>query len=297
MKPSLVVMAAGIGSRYGGLKQMDPVGPTGEWIIEYSIYDAIKAGFEHVVFIINKKIEKDFKEIVGKKLDKQIIIDYVIQDLSDVPAALPDDRVKPWGTAHAIYATRSVIKGPFAVINADDFYGRDAFKKVYDFLLKDSDDFALIGYALKNTLTDHGSVARGVCVEENGCLVDITERVHIVKSGHNARYLEDDIWYDISPDATVSMNMWGFQTSILDEIIGYLPTAIENILKENPLKGEFFLPMIVDLMIKSHKVKVEVIKTPEKWFGVTYAEDKESVVAAIDELIEKGVYPDKLWEV
>lgn len=296
MKPSLVVMAAGIGSRYGGLKQMDPVGPTGEWIIEYSIYDAIKAGFDRVVFIINQKIEKDFKEIVGQKLDGQIQIDYVIQSLEDVPTVVPENRVKPWGTAHAIYATREVVKGPFAVINADDFYGRDAFKKVYDFLVEEGTNYALIGYALKNTLTDHGSVARGVCVEKSGLLKDVTERVHIEKTDTGAMYLENEIWHEISPESTVSMNMWGFQYSILQEIQDRLSLEIKEILNENPLKGEFFLPKVVDDMIKNDRVDVAVIKTPEKWFGVTYAEDKEGVVKAIRTLVDEGVYPEALWE-
>lgn len=296
MKPVLVVMAAGIGSRYGGLKQMDPVGPGGEWIIEYSIYDAIKAGFERVIFIISRQIEEEFKNVVGSKLNKEIHIDYVIQDIEDVPCDVPKGRKKPWGTAHAIYAARDKINGPFGVINADDFYGRDAYEKLYGYLSKESDDHVLIGYSLRNTLTEHGSVARGVCQLDDDMLINITERTHIEKKGKMVFYQEDGKDHSLNEDATVSMNMWGFQKSILDEIERRLPVFFENELKDNPMRCEFYLPKVVDELIKASEANVHVLKTSAKWFGVTYAADKEKVIWSIDELVQAGVYPRKLWE-
>lgn len=297
MEPKLVVMAAGIGSRYGGLKQMDGIGPNGEWIIDYSIYDAILAGFKNIVFIISEKIEEDFKSIMNKKYQGKVNMEFVIQDLNDVPGEIPSGRVKPWGTAHAIYATRHIVKGPFAVINADDFYGRDAFIKVYNFLSNPSDDFALIGYKLANTLTDHGSVARGVCETQAGYLSDIVERVHIEKLESGVAYLEGGKWTNLPAESIVSMNMWGFNRSYIDRIANDLPGFMAVNVKENPLKAEFFLPFVVDKMVKDASVRVQVIETDEKWFGVTYSEDKQKVVNAIIGLVDKGVYPNRLLEV
>ncbi|MCH4888404.1 nucleotidyltransferase [Acidaminobacter sp. JC074] len=295
MKPCLVVMAAGIGSRYGGLKQMDPVGPCGEWIIEYSIYDAIQAGFEKVIFIISQSIEDDFKDIVGRKLKGKIDIEYVVQALDDVPVDIPEGRVKPWGTAHAIYAARNLIKGPFAVINADDFYGRDAYVKVFNHL-SDHDNFSLIGYELKNTLTENGSVARGVCQVEKGKLMTIVERTRIEKASKGTVYVEENVTYDIDDSSIVSMNLWGFTERLLDEInLGLKDFLVKN-MSMNPLKCEYFLPYVVDAMIKENKIQVDVIKTDEKWFGVTYAADKPFVQGSIESLVEKGVYPRNLWE-
>jgi len=296
MKPCLVVMAAGIGSRYGGLKQMDPVGPSEEWIIEYSIYDAIEAGFEKVIFIISKSIENDFKDIVGRKLKGKIQIEYVLQALDDVPIDLPEGRVKPWGTAHAIYSARDHIKGPFAVINADDFYGRDAYIKVYNHLSLGNENFSLIGYELKNTVTENGSVARGVCQVVDGKLKGIVERTHIEKMKNKTVYLEEEKTYEIDESSIVSMNLWGFTEKLLDEIQSGLKDFLTKNISLNPLKCEYFLPYVVDKMIKENKVQVDVITTDEKWFGVTYAADKAFVQNSINSLVEKKKYPRNLWE-
>jgi len=296
MKPCLLVMAAGMGSRYGGLKQMDPVGPNGEWILEYSIYDAIQAGFEKVIFIISKAIEADFKETIGKKLMGRIDIDYVIQSLEDIPLKVPKGRIKPWGTAHAVYACRHLIHGPFAVINADDFYGRDAYLKVYKHLMSDSGNFALIGYELKNTVTENGGVARGLCHIEDDKLVDIVERTHIEKRAQGIVYLEDDKCFELDASSLVSMNLWGFTRTLIDELDIGLKIFLEENLSHNPLKCEYYLPSLVDTMIKAQKIQVDVIKTNEKWFGVTYAGDKILVETSIETLIEKEIYPRKLWE-
>jgi len=289
-------MAAGMGSRYGGLKQMDPVGPNGEWILEYSIYDAIQAGFEKVIFIISKAIEADFKETIGKKLMGRIDIDYVIQSLEDIPLKVPKGRIKPWGTAHAVYACRHLIHGPFAVINADDFYGRDAYLKVYKHLMSDSGNFALIGYELKNTVTENGGVARGLCHIEDDKLVDIVERTHIEKRAQGIVYLEDDKCFELDASSLVSMNLWGFTRTLIDELDIGLKIFLEENLSHNPLKCEYYLPSLVDTMIKAQKIQVDVIKTNEKWFGVTYAGDKILVETSIETLIEKEIYPRKLWE-
>lgn len=302
-KPVLVIMAAGLGSRYGGLKQMDSIGKNGELIIDYSIYDAIQAGFEKVIFIINHKIEKDFKEIVGKKLDGFIGVEYAFQELRDIPegVTLPNDRVKPLGTAHAIYSARDRIDGPFCVINADDYYGRGAFESMYTFLSKkdlSEYEYSMVGYSLKNTVTDNGYVSRGICDADGDMMLKgVTERTHIEKSNDGIAYKDKDgVEYPLDEDAIVSMNFWGFTPSLIDEIKNNIADFLLAELPKNPLKCEYFLPFIVDDMIKQKKCTVKVMHTNEKWYGVTYAEDKENVVAAMVNMTQEEKYPDKLWE-
>lgn len=301
-KPILVVMAAGIGSRYGGLKQTDPVGANGELIIDYSVYDAIKAGFGKVIFIINHTIEADFKEIIGNRLGQYIEVAYAYQELNDVPEGImmPAERQKPLGTAHAIHSARHLIDAPFAVINADDYYGADAFAKIYDYLSQSSlgdYDYAMVGYQLENTVTDHGYVSRGVCSKnDQNLLTDIVEKTHIEKRPDGIAYQEDDKWYPLPEGTIVSMNMWGFTSTLLREIeVGLNEFLIEGLVS-NPLKCEYYLPSVVDRMIKNEKSTVKVLTTDEKWYGVTYSEDKATVVSALGQMTSEGKYPDKLWE-
>lgn len=306
-KPVLVAMAAGMGSRYGGLKQIDPVGDHGQLIIDYSIYDARRAGFETVVFVIKHEIEETFKAAIGDRLSKVINVKYAYQDLDDLPAgyAVPADRVKPWGTAHAILAARKVVDGPFAVINADDCYGPEGFRAIYDYLENHPDqpdcyEYAMVGYLLGNTVTEHGHVARGVCEEDNdNFLVRVTERTRIEKDGADARFSEDDgkTWTPLAGDTIVSMNLWGFTASFLREAEARFPAFLDKALEENPLKGEYFLPSVVTQLLDEGKARVKVLRSHDKWYGVTYKEDKPVVVAAIAEKTAQGLYPDKLWEV
>lgn len=306
-KPVLVAMAAGMGSRYGGLKQIDPVGDHGQLIIDYSIYDARRAGFETVVFVIKHEIEETFKAAIGDRLSKVINVKYAYQDLDDLPAgyAVPADRVKPWGTAHAILAARKVVDGPFAVINADDCYGPEGFRAIYDYLESHPDqpdcyEYAMVGYLLGNTVTEHGHVARGVCEEDNdNFLVRVTERTRIEKDGADARFSEDDgkTWTPLAGDTIVSMNLWGFTASFLREAEARFPAFLDKALEENPLKGEYFLPSVVTQLLDEGKARVKVLRSHDKWYGVTYKEDKPVVVAAIAEKTAQGLYPDKLWEV
>lgn len=305
-KPVLVVMAAGMGSRYGGLKQIDPVDKEGHIIMDFSIYDAVKAGFEKVVFIIKKENETDFKEAIGDRLSRQLEVAYVFQDLHNLPEGyeVPADRVKPWGTGHAVLSCINEIDGPFAVINADDYYGSHAFKMAYDFLANTSDSedlyqYVMVGYKLENTLTENGHVARGICVtDENGNLVKIHERTHIEKRGDITAYTEDDgaTWVEIPEGSTVSMNMWGFSESILKELKARFAKFLDENLEKNPLKCEYFLPFVVDELLQEKKATVKVLKSMDKWYGVTYKEDKPCVVKAIQELKDSGLYPQKLWE-
>ena len=305
-KPVLVVMAAGMGSRYGGLKQIDPVGAHGQLIIDYSIYDARRAGFETVVFIIKHEIEAAFKEAIGDRLSKVIDVRYAYQELTDLPEGytVPEGRAKPWGTAHAALAARNIIDGPFAIINADDYYGPQAFKAIYDYLSQNPDtpdcyEYAMVGYLLGNTVTEHGHVARGVCVEdENNYLVTVTERTRIEKDGKNARFTEDDgaTWTALPGNTIVSMNMWGLTKSFMDEAWAGLPAFLDKAMAENPLKGEYFLPSVISSLIQSGKARSKVLKSEDKWYGVTYQADKPVVVAAIAEKTAAGVYPENLWE-
>lgn len=304
-KPVLIVMAAGMGSRYGGLKQIDPIGPDGEVILDYSVYDAMRAGFEEVVFIIKHAIEKDFKEVVGNRLEKQLKVHYAFQELDDLPEGytVPEGRVKPWGTSHAIRAARAIVDGPFAVINADDYYGPEAFREIYQYLSTTQDDdkyrYAMVGYFVKNTVTEAGSVARGVCeYDADNYLMTVVERTKLVKDGENARFTEDDgaSWTSIPGDTLVSMNFWGFSSSILKEIDARFPAFLDKALAENPLKGEFLLPNTVNELLQAQKASVKVLYSHDKWYGVTYHEDREGVAAAMRRKHEEGLYPTPLWK-
>ena len=304
-KPVLVVMAAGMGSRYGGPKQIDPVGDHGQLIIDYSIYDALRAGFETVVFVIKREMEETFKEAIGDRMSKVINVKYAYQELTDLPEGYepPAERIKPWGTAHAILAARKVVDGPFAVVNADDYYGPEAFRVIYDYLSRNPDrpdcyEFAMVGYLLGNTVTEHGHVARGVCVEdENGYLVSVTERTHIEKEGDDARFTEDDgaTWEPISGQSIVSMNLWGLTNSFFTEAWDRFPAFLDGALAENPLKGEYFLPSVISTLIAEGKARAKVLRSGDKWHGMTYQADKPVVVAAIAEKTAAGIYPADLW--
>ena len=304
-KPALVILAAGMGSRYGGLKQIDPIDKHGNKIIDFSIYDAIRAGFKKVIFIIKRENEEDFRTCIGDTVSKYIDVEYVFQDLNNVPEnfVIPEGRVKPWGTAHAIYCCKDVIDGPFAVINADDYYGQSAFQTLYDFLTTHEDDtkyrYAMVGYELGNTLTDNGSVARGCCItDQNGYLVNIAERTQIEKKNGGAAYTEDGgaTYVPIPLETLVSMNMWGFMPSIIKELGAALDDFFANGVESNPMKAECFLPIEVDKLLQKGKATVEVLSSKDKWFGGTYKEDKPFVVESIQNLKDQGVYPEKLWE-
>ncbi|MBP3481730.1 MAG: nucleotidyltransferase [Clostridia bacterium] len=303
-KPALVVMAAGMGSRYGGLKQIDPIDKEGHLIIDFSIYDALKAGFEKIVFVIKHEIEKDFKASIGDRISEIVKVEYVYQELDKLPQgySVPQGRVKPWGTAHAILCCENVIDGPFAVINSDDYYGPQSYKELYSHLMRtDKDDrfgIALVGYILRNTLTDKGYVSRGICRVENGKLLEINERTHIETDGNDARFTEDDgkTYTPLSGDSIASMNMWGYNREFIDELKKRFPKFLDKTIRENPLKGEFFLPVTVDDMLRDGVASVDVLTTHDKWYGVTYAEDKPAVTAGIQSLKDKGVYPEKLWK-
>lgn len=301
MKPTLVVLAAGMGSRYGGLKQVDPVGPSGEAILDYSVYDAIRAGFGRLVFVIRKDFEQEFRARVGSKYESKIDVDYCFQDIADLPApfTVPEGRVKPWGTAHAIRAARAVVKGPFAVINADDFYGRDAFARLAAFLTSDRSSerlpaFAMVGYRLDLTLSENGSVARGVCsVDADGFLHGVTEMTKLVRNGAAARNLENpDSPVDVALDARVSMNLWGFTPALFEALERKFPAWLaENGTKE---KSEWYLPFVVDELIQAGEATCRVLPTESSWFGVTYREDKPHVMVSIAALVEAGEYPRSL---
>ncbi len=303
-KPVLIIMAAGMGSRYGGLKQIDPIDAQGHIIMDFSIYDAKKAGFEEVVFIIKKENEKDFREVIGERVSKFMKVSYVYQDINNLPEgfAVPEGRVKPWGTGHAVLSAIDTVNAPFAVINADDYYGADAFKKIYEFLTTTEDDekchYTMVGYVLENTLTENGHVARGVCVtDENGCLLGINERTRIEKRPEGAAYTEDggETWTVIPEGSTVSMNMWGFSESLMKELAARFPEFLEKAMQENPLKGEYFLPSVVSDMLAEGKADVKVLTSLDRWYGVTYKEDKPVVVKAIQKMKDDGKYPTYLW--
>lgn len=303
-EPVLVIMAAGMGSRYGGLKQIDPLNEQGDIIIDFSIYDAMRAGFKKVIFIIKRELEKDFREKIGDKVSGYMDVEYVYQDINYLPegVCVPEGRVKPWGTGHAILCCLDHIHGPFAVINADDYYGRHAFAVIYDYLTTHPDDckyrYAMVGYRVENTLTDFGHVSRGVCVtDDQGCLKGIQERTHIEKRDQKAMYTEDngETWTVIPQGSTVSMNMWGFNESLLMELKERFPAFLENGLKTNPEKCEYFLPDVVGQLLNEQKASVKVLPSEDRWYGVTYREDKPVVVNAIETMKEKGEYPMVLW--
>ncbi len=303
-KPVLVIMAAGMGSRYGGLKQLDPVGNHGQLIIDYSIYDAHRAGFDTVIFVIKEENEADFRACIGDRLSKVMDVKYAFQRRDDLPEgySVPSGRTKPWGTAHAALAARQLVDGPFAIINADDYYGPEAYRLIYDYLCAHPDgelyEYAMVGYLLKNTVTENGTVARGVCTVDGGVLREIVERTAIEKDGDDGRFTEDGgaSWTPLPGYTTVSMNMWGFTRSFMDEALLRFPAFLDKALAENPAKGEYFLPSVVEQLIGGGKARVRVLLSEDKWYGVTYRDDKPAVVAAIAEKTKAGLYPDRLWE-
>ncbi len=301
---TLVIMAAGMGSRYGGLKQIDPIGPGGEIILDYSVYDAVKAGFNKVIFVIKEEIEKDFKGIIGNKFDGVVDVDFAYQDINNLPEGftVPEGRVKPWGTGHAVLSCKGMIDGPFAVINADDYYGRETFELIYNELTKekaegDKYEFCMVGFRVENTLTENGAVARGVCqTDAEGYLTDIVERTKIAIRDGKIMFTEDgESWIEIPEGTTVSMNCWGFTPVMMEELENRFTSFLERN-KDNMLKCEYFLPFVVDELLKEDKAEVKVLSTKGKWYGVTYKEDKEIVVNAIREKVEKGEYPLCLWK-
>ncbi len=304
-KPVLVIMAAGMGSRYGGLKQIDPVDNEGHIIMDFSIYDAKRAGFEKVVFIIKKAIEKEFKAGIGDRISQYMDVEYVYQELDTLPEGfeVPEGRVKPFGTGHAILSCKDVVDGPFAVINADDYYGVHVFQEIYNYLTENEDDekyhYAMVGYILSNTLTENGYVSRGICeMDKDAFLTGITERTHIEQRDMGVQFTEDDgqTWEDIAADSIVSMNMFGFTASMLKELECRFPEFLEKGLKENPMKCEYFLPSVVSDLIEEDKADVKVLRSEDRWYGITYKEDKEAVVSAVQKLKDTGVYPQHLWE-
>lgn len=304
-RPILVVMAAGMGSRYGGLKQIDPVGSHGEAILDYSLYDARRAGFRTVVFIIKHEIEKDFKATVGRRAEKSgMEIRYAYQQVDNLPQGytLPAGRTKPWGTAHAILCAADAIDAPFAVINADDYYGLEAYQKIFDYLSthqdKDAYAYAMVGFQLQNTVSDNGSVSRGVCVTDSqGCLRSVTERTRIEKRSEGIFYTEDggETWQELAGETTVSMNLFGFGKSFVQEVRAGFPAFLDRAIAENPLKGEYFLPSVVSRLINEGKARVQVLTSRDKWYGVTYQQDKPVVTAALAQKTAEGLYPEELW--
>lgn len=304
-KPVLVVMAAGMGSRYGGLKQMDPMDDVGHVILDFSVYDAMLAGFEKVVFIIKKENEAVFKECVGDRIAKRMQVEYAYQELTALPDGfeIPEGRQKPFGTGHAVLCSKDKVDGPFAVINADDFYGRHAFEMIYKYLSEPKEDgkyhYVMVGYIMENTLTENGHVARGVCkIDEAGHLVEIHERTRIEKRGSETAYTEDDgaTWVTIPKGSIASMNMWGFEENLMGELEKRFPVFLQENLSKNPLKCEFFLPSAVSQLMEEGKADVAVLKSEDRWYGVTYKEDKETVMQAIADFKANGIYPKYLWE-
>jgi NDP-sugar pyrophosphorylase family protein len=298
---TLVVMAAGVGSRYGGLKQVEPIGPNGEWIVDYSVFDAVRSGFERVVFVVRDEIEIGFRERFERTLGNVCRVDYVVQSLDDLPAGFspPPGRSKPWGTGHAVWSCRGVIDGPFGVINADDFYGLGAFELLAGFLARadrDAVDHVLIGYELSKTLTEHGPVTRGVCrVDDDGLLLEIVERHRVAERTGAVTSSEDgETWIELPPDTTVSMNMWGFDGGVLAELSRRLPMFLAGPSGE-PDRGEFLLPEVVGALIAHRMARVRVLATDEAWFGVTFREDVRRARQAMAKRIESGRYPAHLW--
>lgn len=304
-EPTLIIMAAGMGSRYGGLKQMDPISDKGEIILDFSLYDAMMAGFKRVIFVIKEEMEADFRALIDDRAGKYMQVEYAFQKLTDIPDTyqVPEGREKPWGTGHAVLSCRHLIDGPFVVINADDYYGPGGFQSIYDFLTSHQDgetySYCMVGFRLENTITENGHVARGVCeITEDGNLAQVTERTKIMRRPEGIAYTEDEgeTWNVLPDSATVSMNFWGFTKSMMEEMEKGFPAFLEKALAENPMKGEYFLPMVADRLVKEGKATVKVLPTSDKWYGVTYRKDKEMVVAALQSMKDKGLYPDKLWK-
>ena len=300
-EPTLVIMAAGMGSRFGGLKQITAVDDNGHAIIDFSLFDARRAGFKKIVFIIKHEIEDSFKAAVGNRMEKYFNVEYVFQQLDCLPEGytVPEGREKPWGTGHAVACCKDAVDGPFAVINADDFYGPGAYKAIYEYLKEDrpKSEYAMVGYRLRNTVTENGHVSRGICEVENGYLSGITERTHIEKRGDDAAYTEDgENFTDISGNAIVSMNFWGFSTQMLDELNARFTKFLDKNVSVNPLKCEYFLPFIANEQLEEGLCTVEVLNCNETWYGMTYREDMDSVKSAIANMKENGIYPETLWE-
>jgi choline kinase len=303
IEPTLVILAAGIGSRYGRLKQIEPVGPHGEFIIDYSMYDALRAGFGHIVFVIKEELKETFRREIGAKVEGRCETTYVMQRLDDLPPGfqVPPGRQKPWGTAHAALSSRHVVDTPFAVINADDLYGHAAFQRLCNYLrhARDRDgihDYCMVSYTLENTLSEHGYVSRGICtVDTNGYLVEIHERTRIQRFGQVVRYTEDgEHWVEIPSDSPASMNMWGFTPSFFRELEARFPQFLQQS-RDNPLKAEFYLPKAVGELLEEKRATVKVLSADERWYGVTYQQDKPGVQQAIRDLIRQSIYPEKLW--
>ena len=298
--PTLVIMAAGMGSRFGGLKQIEPVDDHGHIIIDFSLFDAWRAGFRDLVFIIKPELEESFREAIGNRMAPYFNITYVHQTLDKLPAGytVPEDRVKPWGTGHAVLCCKGVVDGPFTVINADDFYGPTAFSAMYQYLTQNSDDsrYAMVGYRVRNTVTENGSVARGVCEVKDGLLTGVTERTKIFKNGTDAKYTEDgETFVELPGDTIVSMNFWGFTPRMLDELDARFPAFLDAALEANPLKGEYFLPSVINDQLKAGTASVCVLPCEETWYGVTYREDLASVKDAISRMKQQGIYEETLW--
>ena len=300
-KPVLVIMAAGMGSRYGGLKQIDPVGRNGEIILDYSLFDAKRAGFEKAIIVIKRENEALFREVIGDRASRQMEIQYAYQEMDDLPEgfSIPEGRKKPWGTGHAVLAARKLVDAPFCAINADDFYGAGAFRALYDFLAEPmaESENAMVGYRMRNTVTENGYVARGVCETANGFLTSITERTHIEKRGDHAAYTTDgETYIDLPGDTLVSMNFWGFRKRMMRAFDERFEDFVREILPKNPLKAEYFLPWVADKEMHAGLARVQVLPCEETWYGVTYREDLPRVQAAVADMKAKGVYPKKLWE-
>lgn len=300
-EPVLIIMAAGMGSRYGGLKQMDPVGSGGEAILDFSIYDAMMAGFDKVIFVIKHEIEEDFKKLIEGRVDRFMQVEYAYQELDDIPEGykIPEGRVKPWGTCHAVRAARHLVDGPFCVINADDYYGPGAFQTMYEYLqTAEEGKYAMVAYDLEKTLTEHGSVARGVCAEKDGYLARIDERTKIMWHEGGIAYTEDDgkTFVSVPMGTPVSMNFWGFTKGFMNELEEGLEEFLDDALANNPLKGEYLLPFRVEELLTAGKISVRMLRSSDRWIGVTYKEDRQSVVDALQSMKDKGLYPEKLWK-
>ncbi|MEG0156041.1 MAG: sugar phosphate nucleotidyltransferase [Anaerovoracaceae bacterium] len=302
-EPTLIIMAAGMGSRYGGLKQIDPITTEGEIIMDFSLYDGMMAGFKRVVFVIKEEMEEAFSDLIKERAGKYLDVEFAFQKLENLPKGygIPEGREKPWGTAHAILSCKDVVDGPFAVINADDYYGPGAFQVMYDFLSTPAGDydFCMVGYRLKNTITEHGHVARGVCsVSEAGYLEHIVERTKIMRVDGQVAFSEDDgaSWTPLDEESLVSMNFWGYTQGMMQALEERFPEFLDEALASNPLKGEYLIPAVTDALVQEGTAKVKVLSSPDKWYGVTYKEDKEGVMAALQSFKDKGEYPDKFWK-